>query len=481
MDHSAGHDRPWFSGISEAMAEAFSEFLTIPTCIIIGFLALSIGSYLLDRAAPQWLAVLRNLLLAHVFADPQATNSLLSIIAAGLITVTSITISLLLLALQQSAANFTAQILDQYMRRRINQAYFGFFVGLALYSLVTLATINKPFNPVFGAALAFLLTVAALYLLIVLLYTTINQMRPAQIMEAIHDHVLAARECQLDLIGKTRRAPISNSPPSLQIKAQEEGFVTKIDVDRISGTAQRLFPGAEVTLVVSIGSYVAFQDVIATATEVAGAHTGDDAAGFIKTVQAAVTLERQRDITADAAYGIEQLAMIGWTSISSAKSNLAAGLLALHALRDILARWSLENQPEEKKEEQISPVLAVVYSDDTFGQLLDAFESLAVISSESMQYQVFAEVLRTFAIMYPRLPGQHRPRVEDLLLRILPALGDHVLTRDLDSALDALLRTMTSCSRLKTAALVEKAHRQLQQSVGKLGSRSTRVASDDAG
>ena len=62
-------------------------------------------------------------------------------------TVASITISLLLLALQQSAANMTTQILDQFLRRRINQAYFGFFVGLALYSLVTLtlATVDKPF------------------------------------------------------------------------------------------------------------------------------------------------------------------------------------------------------------------------------------------------------------------------------------------------------------------------------------------------
>jgi uncharacterized membrane protein len=59
-------------------------------------------------------------------------------------TVASITISLLLLALQQSAANMTTQILDQSLRRRINQAHFGFFLGLALYSLVTLARWTSP-------------------------------------------------------------------------------------------------------------------------------------------------------------------------------------------------------------------------------------------------------------------------------------------------------------------------------------------------
>jgi len=150
-------------------------------------------------------------------------------------TVASITISLLLLALQQSAANMTTQILDQFLRRRINQAYFGFFVGLALYSLVTLtlATVDKPFNPIFGATLAFLLTVVALYLLIILLYTTINQMRPVQVMEAIHDHVLAARERQLVLVRKTRRKPSGDGSVTVPVKVAEEGFVTRIDVDAI--------------------------------------------------------------------------------------------------------------------------------------------------------------------------------------------------------------------------------------------------------
>jgi uncharacterized membrane protein len=271
-------------------------------------------------------------------------------------TVASITISLLLLALQQSAANMTTQILDQFLRRRINQAYFGFFVGLALYSLVTLtlATVDKPFNPIFGATLAFLLTVVALYLLIILLYTTINQMRPVQVLEAIHDHVLAARERQLVLVRKTRRKPSGDGSVTVPVKAAEEGFVTRIDVDAIGLAALSLSSQVEIILVVSVGSYVVFQDVIANVT----AHPDHDVAELIEITREAVLLERLRDITADAGYGVEQLAMIGWTSISSAKSNLGPGLLALHALRDIMAHWSVEKSTVEKQDERGLYVLA---------------------------------------------------------------------------------------------------------------------------
>src|SRR5690242_20315911 len=243
VGHRAGQVRSWGSELGETIARAFTEFLTIPTYVILGFFVLAIGSYLLDRANPTWLAPMREMLRTHVFADPAATSSLLSTIAAGLITVTSITISLLLLALQQSAATMTAEILDQFLRRRANQAYFGFFIGLALYSLITLVTVAKPFNPIFGATFAFFLTVAALYLLIVLLYTTINQMRPVQIMDAIHDHVLKARERQLDFIRKTRRrSSFAAEYAAILVKINEEGFVIGIDADAIVRTGREL-PG----------------------------------------------------------------------------------------------------------------------------------------------------------------------------------------------------------------------------------------------
>ena len=122
---------------------------------------------------------MRGILKTRVFADPKATSELLGTIAGGIITVTSIIISLLLVALQQSAASLTHQVLDQFLRRRVNQIYFGFFIGLSLFALLTLATVTESFNPVFGASLAFLLTMIALYILLLLLYTTINQMRPA--------------------------------------------------------------------------------------------------------------------------------------------------------------------------------------------------------------------------------------------------------------------------------------------------------------
>jgi hypothetical protein len=56
-----------------------------------------------------------------------------------------------------------------------------------------------------------------------------------------------------------------------------------------------------------------------------------------------------------------------------------------------------------------------------------AFESLAVVASESMQHQSAAEIYRTFATLYHRFPVALRRQADDLLLRSLSGLGDHIL------------------------------------------------------
>ena len=118
----------------ETIRMAFEEFLTIPTAIIAGFLLLAIVSYMLDRSKLVGLQSLREFLRSYVFANPQATSDLLRAIASGIITMTSVTISLLLVAVQQSAGSMTSAVFDQFLRRRHNQIYFGFFIGLAIFA-----------------------------------------------------------------------------------------------------------------------------------------------------------------------------------------------------------------------------------------------------------------------------------------------------------------------------------------------------------
>lgn len=471
IENRAPSRRPRGSERWDDIRRAFVEFLWVPTCIIIALLLLALAARALDHAA--WdkstsARAFRTYLESHVFADAQATSDLLGVIAGGVITMTSLTITVLLIVVQQTAASMTSEVLDQFLRRRHNQVYFGFFVGLALYALMILATVNAPFNPVFGASLAVLLTVIALYLLLALVYTTINQMRPAVIVEAIHDHILSARCAQRSLLDATRRAPrgCAADAVTVAVELEQHGFVTRINLAPLESALDAAEGKAEIVLDVSIGSHVAYGDKVASVC----ARTREVARSISSAVAGALHLEHQRDVQADPAYGIEQLEMIAWTSISTSKSDPAPGILVIRSLRDVLARWTADTAACD------GAALPIVYRDNVPGRLMDAFETLAVVSSESMQHQSFAEVVHALAVMFHRLSPAQQARAEDLVRRILTALGDHVLTCELDRALSKLVEALAACSRSTTASAVRAAQTALRGSIGQLRSRATRAA-----
>jgi hypothetical protein len=106
---------------------------------------------------------------------------------------------------------------------------------------------------------------------------------------------------------------------------------------------------------------------------------------------------------------------------------------------------------------------------------MDTFEALAVVSSESMQHQNFIAVAGTFATMFGRPAPDQQRRAEDVALRILPAMGDFVLTAEPDATLTDLGNALARAGRHEAAASVRAAQEEMRRSVGKLNSRSTRV------
>lgn len=456
--------------IRETLRRAITSFLAIPTAIIIAFVLLAIGAYRLDQADLGWVRPFSSFMRNHVFGDPESTATLLGTIATGVITITSITFSLLLLALQQSAGSLTHQVFDQFLQRRLNQVYFGFFVGIAVYALIILATVDPPFNPVLGATLALVLTIAALYVLLLLIHSTISQMRPSEIIKAIHDHTLKARGRQLELIGRTRRSTRLQGLPGTPVTVSQDGYITGLDLDAMGRAIGEASSPVEIEFLLPIGSYAAYGDTIA----VVRAEVPEEVQRAVSNVRDAIQLHRVRRLDSDPAYGIEQLETIAWRSISTSQQNPSPGKIAIHNLRDLLARWTGDEEAAPGDER-----LSIVYPDDVMARLLGAFESLAVVASESMQHQTYAEIVRTFANTFDRLPLRERLRVEDLVLRTLSGLGDHMLTTELDETLTDLVNALERAGQAATVAAVRRAQTDLASSIGTLNSRSTRVPGGD--
>jgi uncharacterized membrane protein len=422
---------------------AFQEFLALPTLIIVLFITLAVGAYLFERSAYKFTSPIYSFFEARVFVDAEATSDLLGNIAGSIITVTSITITLLLLIVQQSASNLTTQVFDQFLRRHSNQFFFGFFVGVAVFSLITLATVDEPFNPVFSASLVFLFTVIALFLLLVLFYITIHQMRPPVILGAIHDHTLAARAHQRALIARTQRQSQSGAPYSYPVLSDHHGFVTDINLDQLERVLKETPEVAEILLFVSIGSFVAYRDCIAEVKTFQEGNFDDK----IETFRDAVKLERSRDLASDPSYGVTQLEQIAWSVLSPSKSNLAPGLQAIYLLRDLLSRWV-----EEEKQPLDREKLPIIYNDDVISNLLHTFTSLAVIASMSKQHQTMIAIFETFLHVYDRLPDKWQPDADDAIAGLLQVLDSYIVTAPFKQALLSFADMQRRNHRAETAS-----------------------------
>ena len=456
--------------LSSALRRAFSQFLALPLAVVTGFVVLTAVMYQADRAWSAGRVPAGFAWVGQLLGDSTSLATLLSTIASSIITVTSITFSLLLVALQQGSSALTAQVTDQFLMRKVNQFYFGYFVGLSLFVLFSLATASAVHRPVFGTMLSIVLTSVALCMIVVMIYNTIDQMRPSQIIRTIHRHVLRARAAELALLSTTRRTPRPDWVMLATLRSREAGHIRAVNVAGLKAAIQAIGCGEiEAQLVMPLGRYTAFGDPVAILRTPAGA--GPAPLARLETaVLDALTFSDDRDLRQDCAYGIDQLANIAWTSISTAKSNPNPGQAVVQSLRDIVSRWCAEGG-----EAAGDPDAILVLADLALDEALTALEQIILVSSESIQAQTLADALRTVSILLSTTQGHCRLRLGDIARRALSSLGEHVLTSRLESALDALGSALDADGQERNGDAVRAATTGLRSTLGVLNSRSTRV------
>ena len=393
---------------------ALREFVALPIGVVLGLLCLAAISIAGDQAHGEAWTALRHW-LGH-FIGRQSASDTLAAVAGGLVTVTSITFSVLLLAVQQTASNLSPVVFDQFVRRRANQVYLGLFVGLALYSYVVLAAVQPSTPPIIGAFLATVLTVVALACLLFLVYSTIDQMRPDNVMRQLHDRAVAAHEREGRIISATRRHSTSSAPVTAEVRSPTFGYVESVDLGRIVA-ALGTDVDTEVELHITIGSAVVCGELLASVR-----HRDPVAAdGVSAEVMNAIALSRSPDLDMDPSTAIRDISNIGWTSGSTSKQNPAIAAQALHALHDLGARWLAEDRTAPG-------CYPVVYPDDDLAAIFDGIYSAMVVAHESHQHQQAARVLVTYGALLERATGAYRARMladldamEPLIAQLPPA------------------------------------------------------------
>lgn len=315
-----------------------SSFWFVPAVIVLGAVALALGlievEQLLGRDVwDSW---------PRLFgAGAAGSRSMLSAIAGSMITVAGVVFSITIVALSLASSQYTSRVLRNFVRDRANQTVLGVFVGIFAYCLVVLRTIRGGDEGAFVPALAVLVAVVLAFVgigfLIFFIHHIGSSIQASHLIAAVAKETLAAVD---HLFPEDRGEPVDETEGCASI-AQEQswnpipahrtGYVQRVDAGALLEFAR-----ARQTIVRmdrGIGEFVIEGTPLASVSE---ARVADPSA--VREINAAYTIDRQRTVDHDPAYGIRQLVDVALKGLSPGINDTTTAIMSLDYLTAILAR-----------------------------------------------------------------------------------------------------------------------------------------------
>ena len=165
-----------------------------PALIAIGFLLLSWLMLELDfsqtgkhiKATISWIRL----------RDASTARSIVSTIAAGIISLTVFSFSMVMILLNQAASQMSNRMLDSMIGNRFQQMILGFYIGSIVYALFLLSSIRDIDSGIYVPALSIylllVLTVVDIFLFIYFLHYVTQSVKYETIIERVHKKTLTA-------------------------------------------------------------------------------------------------------------------------------------------------------------------------------------------------------------------------------------------------------------------------------------------------
>lgn len=267
-----------------------------------------------------------------------AVGELLKLLAAGMLTVATVTLSVLMLVLSLAAAQVSPRAAPEVMADQVTQNALGTFLATFVYSLTALLLLG--FEAVSGPGLtlvifgALLLALNAVRYLVQWSHHVAEVMKVNHMIHRIHRHATGVLD---NYLGGER--PIPSDPPaatprqSLAVHPQDTGYVQLID----AALLQLLARDNDLTLRLRVqeGDFVHPRCCLMELNSVEATFREDDAVP--EALRAAVVIGFERSHEGDPRLGFELLAEIACRSMSPAVNDPQSARACVHYTGALLA------------------------------------------------------------------------------------------------------------------------------------------------
>ncbi|WP_440641408.1 DUF2254 domain-containing protein [Bradyrhizobium sp. PUT101] len=299
----------------------------IPTLYAIASVA---AGFLVPRLESTFLAASLNL-------STSSAQAYLSAVASGMMALTGIVFSIAFVLVQFNAVVYSPRLVVWFARDRLLFHSLGMFVATFMYSLSTLAWVDRQGAqgvPFLSAAIVAAMLVASV-LMLAQLVQRLNNLQIMRVLQALGDTgrqviVSTYQAVPWRTSGNAARAQDFQGTPELTVKhAGNPQSVTSIDIARLVGHARRM--DGLIMMECGVGDTLLEDSVIMRAH-------GTTTLVPEKELSACVHLDEQRTFEQDPKYAMRLLVDVAIKALSPAINDPTTAVQAIDQIEDMLRR-----------------------------------------------------------------------------------------------------------------------------------------------
>lgn len=298
---------------------------------VAGVLA-AVAALLLTRIRPTsgW--------LTHLWpGDQDAASTLFQVVTTSVITVTTLTFSLTVVALQLASQQFSPRLLREVTRDRVSKSVLSTLTAAFVFPIVAIRQLDSSSPvPTVSALLALLLGIAGFAAGLTFIAHMTRLLRVDTLMLKVHDETRIAIETFYpdhdEPLDDPDQLGLDQSAGQL-VHATDSGYVRSVDVERLVRAARQ--HDGVVRIETRPGDHVVRRTPIATLWAGPGR---DVPGGFADEVRRSIDLGYERTLDQDAGFGFRQLEDIAVKAVSPAINDPVTAATALGHMGDLLSR-----------------------------------------------------------------------------------------------------------------------------------------------
>ena len=319
----------------------------IPTALVVAAVVLFLITYAVDRAADNGSITLPNWVNS---GSADAARTILTTIAASVLTVVGVVFSITILALTLASTQFGPRMLRNFISDRGTQFTLGTFVGTFVFSVLALGSVAQdpggPFVPHLSVTVALLLLLADLGVLIYFIHHIATTIQLTEVVHRIaHDLDRAIDDLYMgdapdgaEAAALARRAATHSRPTPVRFPP------CAADTSRPSGTTSSSAPRPRTRQL--SGSNTAPATSSFAAVHWRSSRPGRQRRAIAQALERGHVVGPHRTLQQDVQFAIDQLVEIALRALSPAVNDTFTALTCIDWLGDGLCKITSVGLPD---------------------------------------------------------------------------------------------------------------------------------------